>query len=343
MPIRYTDSTAHKDMPSDFAPRGRKPTIFGLTVIFLLAIGLSVTLPVLMLDKMALVFWLCLLLASTGWYVLLSMTQSRDLVLATEFQNALFASALGYSNKFCLIVKREGSIIYTDRGFQAMFPELIKARNVTLVGMMKYGRVAAADKEKIYAAIDRGTYEKVVFDIYGGDNKINKIVLSIEPIARPSGFLLLRAREYVEERSRKKDDSKGTPIPVMENPLLTKFNLDQLTDVMNRMNTGIYLTDPAGVIMYANPLIEQWLAYGVGEMAGKNVTLQDIVHQSDSATTITPGNFEGEFNLKTKQNGVIKTFINQKAIQGDNQQLLGCIALVHIISGQDSGTKAALW
>ena len=324
-------------MPSDFAPRGRKPTIFGLTVIFLLAIGLSVTLPVLMLDKMALVFWLCLLLASTGWYVLLSMTQSRDLVLATEFQNALFASALGSSNKFCLIIKREGSIVYTDRGFQSMFPDLIKERNVTLVGMMKYGRVAAADKDKIYTAIDRGTDEKIIFEIYSGDNKINKIVLSIEPIVRPSGFLLLRAREYVEERGRKKSDPVENSVQIRENLLFSKVNLSLLADVMNRMNIGIYLTDPAGVIVYANPLIEQWLAYSEGEMTGTKLTLQDI------AATITPENFEGELTLKTKKNGTVKTFINQKTIQGDTQNLLGCVALVNIISGQDSGTKAALW
>ena len=111
MAIRYTDFISRKDAPSDFMPRDRKPTVFELMLIFVFALALSVSLPVFILDKMMLIFWMCLMLSLAGWYVIVEITRSRDLILATEFQNALFASALGFNNKFCLIIKREGSIV----------------------------------------------------------------------------------------------------------------------------------------------------------------------------------------------------------------------------------------
>ena len=43
-------------------------------------------------------------------YAEIQLQRSRDMVLSTEFQNALFASALGINNKFCLIIKRDGNI-----------------------------------------------------------------------------------------------------------------------------------------------------------------------------------------------------------------------------------------
>ena len=331
MVIRYTDSAAKNDVTPDFAPRKRKPSLFELLMIFLLGIILSITLSVLILNKMALIVCLCLLLSAAGWYVILSIAQSRDLVLATEFQNALFASALGFSNKFCLIIKRDGSIIYTDRGFQRMFPTLVSERDISIVGMVKHGRISLSDKEKIYEAIDRGFYDTSVVEICDSSGTVNKLVLSVEPIVRPSGFLLIRAREYIEQRAGEEDNTLAQSQPHSpENLLLTKSSLTLFANVMARMNAGIYITDPDGVIIYANHLLEQWLAYRETEIMAANLKLPDILHQNNSeSVAIAPENFEGEFVLKTKNNRLIKAFINQKVIYGDNQKSLGCIAIVN--------------
>jgi two-component system cell cycle sensor histidine kinase/response regulator CckA len=342
MANRYTDKLIKGDT-RDFVPRDRKPTVFELTLIFLFALGLSVTLPVFLFDKMTLVFWLCLLLALAGWYVILELTRSRDLVLATEFQNALFASALGFNNKFCLIIKREGNIVYMDNGFQKMFPELIRERNVSVAGMLKHGKVGAMEKEKIFAALDRGVYDKVIFDITTAGGQFSKIVMSLEPIIRPSGFILLRARDFIERPNR--EGAAGEPrVSASANPLLSKSSITLFAYVMDRMNTGVYMTDATGLIIYANRLVEQWLAFRESEIINTNLTLKDIVHQGSSDPgAISPESFEGEVNLRKKEGGLIKTFINQKVILGEDGRLLGSVALVNNIVDKEPSTKKALW
>lgn len=342
MAIRYTDSLANRQTPSDFMPRDRKPTAFELMLIFVFALGLSVTLPVMILDKMMLTFWLCLMLAIAGWYVIIEITRSRDLVLATEFQNALFASALGFNNKFCLIIKREGAIVYMDNGFQKMFPELIKERNVSIAGMLKFGKVATIEKEKIFAALDRGVYDKIIFDIHA-NNQVHKIVMSLEPIIRPSGFILMRARDFIERPNREGAASEPK-VQNTGNPLLTKSSITLFAYVMDRMNTGVYMTDPTGLIIYANRIIEQWLAFRESEVINTNLTLKDIVHQGSSDPgTISPGNFEGEVTLRKKEGGLITAFINQKIILSDDNKVLGCVALINNIVEKDPSVKKSLW
>lgn len=343
MAIRYTDSIANKEAVSDFTPRDRKPTVLTLMLIFIFALALSIVLPLIILDKMALVFWLCLMLTLAGWYVIVEITRSRDLILATEFQNALFASALGFNNKFCLIIKREGSIVYMDNGFQKMFPELVRERNVTIAGMLKHGKVGMVEREKVFSALDHGVYDKIIFDIRSSDNSVTKIVMSLEPIIRPSGFILLRAREFVEQRSREGVPSEPK-VQNTGNPLLTKSSITLFAYIMDRMNTGVYMTDPTGMIIYANRLVEQWLAYRESEIINTNLTLKEIVHQSSSDQgTISPGNFEGEVTLRKKEGGLINAFINQKVILSDDGKMLGCVALINNIAEKDPTVKKALW
>jgi len=344
MSIRYTDFVSGSSTPKDFVVRRRKPTLIELTLIFLFALMMSVTLPVMILDKMALIFWLCLMLGVAGWYVIVEIQRGRDLVLATEFQNALFASALGFNNKFCLIIKREGSIVYMDTGFQKMFPELLKERLISIAAMLKHGKVGTTDKEKIFAAIDRGVYDKVIFDINGKDGISNRIVMSIEPIVRPSGFILLRAREFIEQRFGEKSGTGPSEAASGSNPLLSRSSITLFSYIMDRMNTGVYMTDPLGNIIYANPVMEQWLSFREGEIISSSLSLKDIVHQGSSHPgAITPGNFEGEVTLQKKEGGLIKAFVNQKIIIGDDKKALGCCALINNIVERDTDTKKSLW
>lgn len=341
MAIRYTDFSANDAMRPDFMPRKRKPTPQELVLIFLAALAISIILPVFVLNKMALIFWLSLLLAVGGWYVITEIVRSRDLVLATEFQNALFASALGFNNKFCLIIRREGSIVYMDNGFQKMFPGAVRERVVSIAGMLRHGKVAALDKERIFSAIDKGVYDKIIFDIAGSDNLPTRIVLSLEPIIRPSGFILLRAREFIETGARNAPEAKHLP---PGNPLLTKSSITLFAYIMDRMNTGVYMTDPTGAMIYANRLMEQWLGYRESEIITGNLSLKDIVHQGGSDPgTISPDNFEGEVTLRKKEGGLIKAFINQKVITGDDRKSLGCVAIINNIVERDPSLKKALW
>lgn len=342
MAIRYSDIPT-KDMSADFVSRKYIPTVVQLGVVFIFVLIIAITSAVLLTDKGLLIFLLTVALGTLGVYVIVQIQRTRDLVLATEFQNALFASALGFNNKFCLIIKREGSIIYMDNGFQKMFPDLSRERHLSIAIMLKLGRVAAVDREKVFEIIERGLHDRVIFDIRGSDNEVNKIVMSFEPIARPAGFILLRGREYIQQRAGQAAQPPEDLGMANANPLLNKSTITIFSYIMDRMNMGIYMSDTKGSLIYANPVFENWLSFKEGDIAHGSYSLKDIVHGASPADTISPGDFEGEMTLVKKEGGIIRAFINQKIIYGDDKKPLGCVALINNIVERDAESIKKLW
>ena len=341
MSIRYTDLKKDAQQNDDFVIRQRIPTIVKMLGLFSACLMTSIMLLVLVLDKGAVIAWLTVVIGALGWYVLVQIQRSRDLVLATEFQNALFASALGINNKFCLIIKRDGSIVYMDRAFQALFPEFTSERHLSIATLLGHGQVAAEERQMIFDGIDRGTFAKVIFDIRAADRHFHRVVMSIEPIVRPAGFILLRGREFVEKRS---NETAASP-EFKHNPLLNKSGITLFSYIMDKMDMGVYMTDPTGAVIYANPLLEQWLSFNEGEIMSGNLSLKDIVYQekTHSGGPITPEDFEGEAALMKKIGGQMRVFINQKVIRSDTDKMLGCVALVHYISHQKTDAQKKLW
>ncbi len=336
MAVRYSDIDIESSGARDFVIRRRQPSTTQIALIFLIALAIALSVTVTVANKYLLVSMLMTLAAVTGWYVVLHIQRDRDLLLATEFQNALFASALGLNNKFCMIMKREGNIVYLDKSFQDMFPDFLKQPRRSLDVLLDQGKVSREDSEKIYSAVERGVYEKVIFSIRGSSNESYKIVMSIEPILRPSGFVLLRGREFVETRASNEAEA--------DNNLLNKSTVTLFSHIVDNMNMGIYMTGPTGVIIYANPLLENWLGFEEGEIISSNLSLPDIIFQNgEKPLAVEPENFEGELTLHKKNGGQMKAFINQKIIRDDRNKLLGCTTLVHNVADHTQELKKKMW
>ncbi|MDX1975846.1 MAG: PAS domain-containing protein [Rickettsiales bacterium] len=337
MTIRYTDIDPTISGTHDFVIRKRSPTMSHIALVFLALLLIAVAVSIGVDNKPLFIVFMYLVFGVVGWFVLVQTQKNRDLLLATEFQNALFASALGLNNKFCLIIRRDGNIVYLDRSFQDMFPDFIRQSRRSIDVLLELGAVSREESNKIYSAIERGVYEKVVFHIRGKSNAMHHIIMSIEPILRPSGFILLRGREFIENRTASEDFKDSSP-------LLSKSTITLFSYVMDKMNMGVYMTGPDGMIIYVNPVIEQWLEYKENEIASLNLTLQDIVSNDSKRTDkIDPGDFEGEVMLLKKSGGQMKAFVNQKVIYDDNKKLIGCTALVHSLTEETSSHKKKLW
>jgi two-component system cell cycle sensor histidine kinase/response regulator CckA len=336
MPYRYTDIVNESSELRDFVIRQRFPSLGQLMAVFLATLVVSISALVLIFNAALLISVLCIVLGVAGWYVIVQVQRSRDLVLATEFQNAMFTSALGFNNKFCLIIKRDGGIVYIDNAFQELFPDAHKERHLSVSSLLRYGKVDEDEQERVFAAIARGVYDKVIFDIRGADNQPARVVMSIEPISRPAGFTLLRCREFVERNS---SAPQGAFKPA--NPLLSKSTITLFSYVMDKMNMGVYMSDPAGNIVYANPVLEHWLGFGEGEVTSGNLALRHIIYQDTGDGA--PGDYEGEVRLQKKAGGLVRVFINQKIIHGENDKTLGCVAVVHYIGETSTDEMKSSW
>ncbi len=334
MQVRYTDLNAGSHDISDFAIRRRTPTIIQLLVVLTGVLLVAVFLTLSVESREHVLVLISALMALTGCYTVMVIQRNRDLVLSTEFQNALFASALGINNKFCVIIRKDGSIIYLDRSFQAMFPDFLKQPRRTIDVLLEFGKVRSEEANKIYAAIEQGIYSKVLFEMRVAGNEYHRIVMSIEPIMRPSGYIMLRGRDYVESRAASADSSTAKS--------LNKSSITLFSHVMDTMNMGVYMTNPSGEIVYVNPVLEQWLGYQDNEINSKNITLGDIF-SPQPGMRLLPENYEGEIQLVSKTGSTIKSFLNQKVIRDDQSKIIGCTGLVHNFLEPSTETKKKLW
>ena len=325
MAIRYSDMGLDAIGARDFVVRQRTPTIpqLGIIVFSAFLIGVSIVFSVANIPM--LIATLFALFTILGWYVIVQLMRARDMLLVTEFQNALFASAMGLHNKFCLIIKRDGSIVYIDRLFQELFPDFAKYSIRSVDTLMKQGRVGRADSDRIAAAIDKGTYEKVIFDLTDAQGILHHVILSVEPIMRPAGFTMLRGREFVEDRSiQAATTSSGAA-------LFSKSSVTLFSHVMESLKMGVYISSPTGSIIYCNHLLEEWLGYGEGEISARNLSIHNIVPIARNVgMSQEPIDFEGTALLERKVGGFIKAFLNQRIIYSDSGQLMGCTAVVHL-------------
>jgi len=322
MAVRYTDMGLNAIGARDFVARQRTPTFRQIIFIFVCAFLAGASLVFTLHNPAILIATLFALFAIIGAYVIFQMMRVRDMLLATEFQNALFAAAMGLHNKFCLIIKKDGAIIYLDRSFQNLFPSFGKQSSRTVDALLKQGKVVSVDQQRILHAIEKDTYEKVKFDITDAQGLLHRVILSIEPIMFPAGFTMLRGREFVEER-QSMHTSTG--------PVLSKSSVILFAHVMESMKMGVYITSPTGGIVYCNPLLEQWLGYSEGEVVSRNLNIDQLIPLARNPAMRTEAvNVEGVMQMEKKVGGFIKVFVNQKIIYNDAGHIMGCTALVHI-------------
>ena len=111
----------------------------------------------------------------------------------SEFLNALLSSAVGAKHQFTMIVTQsEGQIVYLNNGFQALFPKMLKQEKRYLAKLLKTYSNSDVKSKTILSAVEKGTDKTVIVDVKEKGKATTKVKFKIEPIARPSGFVMIR-------------------------------------------------------------------------------------------------------------------------------------------------------
>jgi PAS domain-containing protein len=338
MAIRFADilsknTGTHLDGRQDFVVRTRRPVWQTLLIMFASILPISVFLGIMVKDLIVFSQILFVLLGALGTYVVYTVQRARDLVLATEFQNAIFASALGHNNEICIIIKNDGTIFYIGKILQAMLPGLLKEARKDVGIILEQGQVSKEEQKIVFNAIERYARGQVVFDLTDSKKQKHRIMMSFEPIARPKGYMLLRGREFVEKRVL------GPEIPVGEKtPVFNKNNLGLFSYITDSMDIGAYIIDLFGNITYANITLEQWLDFDEDEMVEHGLSLKDIISQNGLNISVAElKNFDGEVNLQRKIGGHVKASVEQKAMYDEKGTIIGYAAFLHQIKEHSTG------
>lgn len=146
-------------------------------------------------EKLAATSVVFILFGCISWYLTLDVRNNLELVRATEFQSALFSSALGMNHDFTFIVAvKDYSIFYLDRPFQNVFPYFFKQKERALDVFLDQTKVSSENQKTLRSLLERRNSQNIILEMEA-DGEMKKVALTIEPIPRPDGFMIIRGRK----------------------------------------------------------------------------------------------------------------------------------------------------
>ncbi len=194
MSFRFVDLDIRESPHKKFVGRKRTPGLTDQFLICLTIILTAVGIVMLIHNQLALVAILFTMIGLAAVYVTTQTNRNRNLVQATEFENALFTSIMTKGFRFCLIAGKDGAIVYFNPEFLARFPNVKSGANVR--EWLAQGNASPADSERVLGSIAKDAEQRFPISINDRDGQKLSLLLSVEPIiGRLSGYVLLRANQ----------------------------------------------------------------------------------------------------------------------------------------------------
>lgn len=203
------------------------------------------------------------------FYVVLRKQQSLDLVMMTEFQNMLFAQAAALGSNFCMFVKRDGTIEYANEGVKELFPAYSHGEAHSLENLLQQAKVNKTDSERLMGAIISSQRDRLIFPIITADNKVHEYILTVEPLPRPAGYVVVRGREYRDHRA-------GS---ILMPEVLRSTSPEKVDHLLTHSGIPHYIVNEYGRFEYVNPVFEHALGYAPGEVLDSKLSLYHVIYQ----------------------------------------------------------------
>ncbi len=251
----------------------------------------------------------------------LQVQRHRDLLLMTEFQNALFTSVARLNYRFYLIVKKDGSIVYYDPGFQHLFPDVAQQSHKMLDHMFDRKHVPTEMSQEINRLLQAEEQGVMLLPFTAPDGVQMTLVLHVDPLPKPKGYIAVRGREYVDRREGAMGGQIGTAAPA---PAPGRASPDLLNMLVEQSATAAYAINAEGSVVFVNAAMEKTLGYGTGEMLGKPAGA--FVYQASGTAGFSQDNdaFEGDALFLHRNGGMVKYFVRQSSWLNAAGQRLGC-------------------
>ncbi len=316
--MRATENSFINPGQLDFVPRERQGQIFKTLIAFAIALIMIFVLGFSggVIDRNTAAIASAAIIAALGLYVIWRKQQSLDLVMTTEYQNMLFAQAAALGSSFCLFVRRDGTITYANDGLKKLFPHLAYSDSQALSAIFEQGGVGRIDRERIMNAIFADQSERLVFPIKKTDGTSQDYILTVEPLARPGGYLVIRGREYRDQR-----------VGVQLLPdVLRATSADKLDHLLSTTDVAHYVTDGFGRFEYVNPAMEQLLSYAAGELTGSKVFIGHLLYQLNGQPIpedYSMVDFSGTAALKKKSGALADVLLQHTPIRDGQGKAIG--------------------
>ncbi len=202
---------------------------------------------------------LMIVIGALSWFTVAYTRRQRDLVLLAEYQNTIFASAVGVGSQFTMIVKTEGAIVYIDPGLQQIFPDLDYRRLKHIEQFFELSGLPDPQREAINRAFAERSNSHTQIDLEMPDKRVITAIITVNPLPRPAGYFLLRGREYVP-RPQPKIAMTATNVQISAanntQPLDYNYALEQF---ITYSPIAAACLDQYGVVIFCNNALQKLL------------------------------------------------------------------------------------
>lgn len=331
---RFSEESQHRPSPNDFVIRKRLPPLIVLALIFAGAFL------ILLLAAYNMENWGgfggftvlgLIIFGGLGWFTIAFTQRNRDLVMATEFQNMLFAAAAAIQSSFVLITKRDGTVVYFNPGFHKMFPHFSKRSAQMLDAVLENGALTTEEGEKIRDAIAEGVFYQTSYLYSDDEGKKRQLVLSVAPLPRPEGFSLVKCIDPEDSNAEigfMFSGGAGGPAGYL------------LDNLVQTLPFGVYtLTDDKHLI-FANDTFAMFLGEDHQSLTRDGPSFSELVSKPDYKAMFDDLLFSGEVNFISRNGQEVRLYVNQQALFSDDQsKIVGYKGLVQQTAKKEEGNS----
>ncbi|ACZ49348.1 putative histidine kinase sensor protein [Anaplasma centrale str. Israel] len=217
----------------------------------------------------------CLFTSTTVLVILQKLSRYPKIIATIEYQNMIFANALNHDTEFCLILKSNGDVVYSDARFNARFKNLGR-RPFNLFSILKLGNLSDDEIARFLDALKNKSPVRTYFSV-SKKNSVSNFSLILDPIAdnpQVDATQEVTFRLFLNPLSRPQDYF------VLKAMKITKEEVHER--LLHRHKVGSYLLNQDGVIISAN---ENFLRIFELESIKRHTLFSDFLskNQSDAA------------------------------------------------------------
>lgn len=318
--FRYSDLSSLHPATPDFIRRKRNGSLlksFAIYFVILVSLVSYAFIKNYHNHDIVLVILLTVAVSTLILHALYSIQKSLDLIMAVEFQNALFTSALNLRVDFTLILQRNGSIVYVDRGFREIFPEVRTIDDKVLDYLTENMRMDSRTKDRFFNAMRNYDYEQIMVEFAREEGQFEKYMLYMSPLPRPQGFFMIQARRFVEVRNA--GDAKPGPMPL---------NLSART-MIESFPSAAYMLDEEGRILQCNSELAKLLGYKNPRECLADMTDLSSLTTRPEALLIDykPQAYDGSIDLTQRDGTPLRVSLRQNPLMA-GEKIIGALGLV---------------
>ncbi|MCU7611484.1 PAS domain-containing hybrid sensor histidine kinase/response regulator [Anaplasma capra] len=251
----------------------------------------------------------CLFTSAIVLVILQKLNRYPRVIAAVEYQNMIFANALNHDTEFCLILKSNGNVVYSDARFNARFKNLCRSRPLNLFSILKLGNLGDDEIARFLDALKNKSPVRTYFSV-SKKNAVSNFSLMLDPIAD----------------NPQVDVTEGAAFSLLLNPLsrpqdyfvlkAMKITKEEVHErLLHRHKVGSYLLNQDGVIISAN---ENFLKIFELEAIKCHTLFSDFLskNQSDAA--------EDEVIFTTSTGTMFKAHITQEVFYDKSNNSYTC-------------------